>query len=155
VGEHVADLLAAEFGKMEELMNAPVERLAQVEGIGQERAGSIHRFFQSTTGRKSIEELRGLGLKLTEEARPTLKTGDSTSLAGKTFVVTGTLSRFSRDEIEDRIKQLGGKAVGSVSKKTDYVIAGEKAGSKLEKARQLGVTVLSEEAFENLIAGSG
>ena len=72
-------------------------------------------------------------------------------LSGKTFVVTGTLTRYSRDEIEDLIKKLGGKSTGSVSKKTDYVVAGEKAGSKLEKAKALGVPVLTEENFDKLI----
>src|SRR5262249_55126365 len=140
---------------IDDLMNAPVERLAQVEGIGQERAESIHRFFQSTAGRKAIEELRSLGLKLTEDARPKPTSADGTPLAGKTFVVTGTLSRFSREKIEGRTKHRGGKPVGSVPKKKDYVIAGKKAGSKLEKARQLGVSVLSEKAFKNLMGGAG
>jgi DNA ligase (NAD+) len=151
VGDHVAELLANEFGNIDDLMSASVERLAQVEGIGQERAESIHRFFQSEAGRKTIDELRSLGLKLTEDRRPAPLTKDGQPLLGKVFVVTGTLSRYGREEIEALIKQLGGKAVGSVSKKTDYVVAGEKAGSKLDKAKQLGVPVLSEEAFEKLI----
>jgi DNA ligase (NAD+) len=150
VGDHVAELLAAEFGNIDALMNASVERLAQVEGIGQERAESIHRFFRSTAGRKTIDELRSLGLKLTEETRPPPAGKDDKRLAGKVFVVTGTLSRYGRQEIEDLIEKLGGKATGTVSKKTDYVVAGEKAGSKLDKARQLGVPVLSEEEFEKL-----
>ena len=153
VGEHVAELLAAKFGNMDDLMNASVERLAQVEGIGEERAGSIHKFFQSRAGRKTIEDLHSLGLKLTEDARPTPAQMGAADLTGKTFVVTGTLTKFSRDEIEGLIKQLGGKAAGSVSKKTSYVVAGENAGSKLGKAKQLGVPVLSEEEFEKLIGG--
>jgi DNA ligase (NAD+) len=154
VGEHVAEILAAEFSNMDDLMNASVERLAQVQGIGQERAESLHRFFQSTAGRKTIEELRSLGLKLTEDARPAPAAAGGGHLTGKTFVVTGTLSRYGRDEIEALIKKLGGKATASVSKKTDYVVAGEKAGSKLDKARKLGVPVLSEEEFEKLIQRS-
>jgi DNA ligase (NAD+) len=151
VGEHVAELLAAEFGTIDDLMNAPVERLAQVEGIGPERAESIHQFFQSTGGRKTMGELRSLGLKLTEDACPAPAAAGGTPLMGKTIVVTGTLVHYSREEIEQRIKELGGKATGTVSKKTDYVIAGEKAGSKLDKARQLGVPVLSEEEFDKLV----
>jgi DNA ligase (NAD+) len=151
VGEHVAELLAAEFGSMDDLMNASAERLAQVEGIGPERAASIHRFFHSAPGKKTIEDLRSLGVKLTEDAKLTPAALGGKDLTGKTFVVTGTLSRYSRDEIEGLIKSLGGKATGSVSKKTDYVIAGEKAGSKLDKARELGVTVLTEDEFDQLI----
>jgi DNA ligase (NAD+) len=151
VGDHVAELLAAEFGNIDDLMSASVERLAQVEGIGQERAESIHRFFKSKAGHKTINELRSLGLKLTDEARPAPAAAEH--LAGKVFVVTGTLSRYGRQEIEELIKKLGGKAASTVSKKTAYVVAGEKAGTKLDKARQLGVPVLSEEQFEKLIRG--
>jgi DNA ligase (NAD+) len=151
VGEHVAELLAAAFGAIDALMNASVERLAQVEGIGQERAESIHKFFHSSAGSKAVEDLRSLGVKLSEDARPTPAQVGGPDLAGKTFVVTGTLLKYGRDEIEGLIKKLGGKAAGSVSKKTNYVIAGEKAGSKLDKARELGVTVLSEAEFEKLI----
>jgi len=153
VGEHVAELLAAKFGNIDDLMTASAERLAQVEGIGEERAESIHQFFQTRGGRKTIEDLRGLGLKLTEDARPTPAQLGAADLTGKTFVVTGTLTKFSRDEIEGLIKKLGGKAAGSVSKKTSYVVAGENAGSKLTKAKELGVPVLSEEEFEKLIGG--
>jgi DNA ligase (NAD+) len=151
VGDHVAELLAAEFGNIDDLMHASVERLAQVEGIGQERADSIHRFFANPVGRKTIEELRGLGLKMAEDAHPAPADVGDAQLTGKVFVVTGTLARHSREEIESLIKQLGGKTTGSVSKKTDYVVAGDKAGSKLDKAKQLGVPVLSEEEFEKLI----
>jgi DNA ligase (NAD+) len=153
VGEHVAELLTDAFGHIDTLMEAPVERLAQVGGIGQERAESIHRFFRSAAGRQTIEELRSLGLKLTEDARPAIASGGGTPLTGKTFVITGTLSRYSREEIENFIKKLGGKTTASVSKKTDYVVSGDKAGSKLDKARQLGVQVLSEEDFEKLVSG--
>jgi DNA ligase (NAD+) len=148
VGDSVADLLAQEFGNIDELEKASKERLAQIEGIGPERAESIHQYFQSKQGKKLIDDLRSLGVKLTEEIKPKAKKG---GLAGKTFVVTGTLEKYSREEIEDLIKQHGGKATGSVSKKTDYVVAGEKAGSKLEKAHELGVKVLSEGEFEKLI----
>jgi DNA ligase (NAD+) len=153
VGEHVAELLAQEFGNIDPLMNATQERLGSVKGIGTVLADSIHRYFHSAAGRKTIESLRSFGLKLTEDARPSPKATGGPDLTGKTFVVTGTLSRYSREEIEGLIKRLGGKASGSVSKKTDYLVAGEKAGSKLDKARELGVKVLTEDEFDKLFGG--
>jgi DNA ligase (NAD+) len=119
-----------------------------VEGIGPERARHIHTFFHDG-GRQLVEELREQGLKLTEEKRAV--PAGSAGLTGKTVVVTGTLARHGREEIEALIRKLGGKPAGSVSKKTDYVVAGEKAGSKLAKAQQLGVPVLTEEEFERMI----
>jgi DNA ligase (NAD+) len=151
VGEHVAELLAAEFHTVDELLDASSERLAQVEGIGGERAESIHRFFKSTVGRKTIEELRSLGVKLHEDVGAVSAGGDAQTLSGKTFVVTGTLTRYSRQEIESLIKKLGAKATGSVSKNTDYVVAGDNPGSKMQKAQELGIRVLSEQEFEKLV----
>jgi DNA ligase (NAD+) len=151
VGETVADLLAQEFHTIDALLAAPEERLARVKGIGPVLAGSVHRFFQSMAGRKTIDDLKAAGVKLTEEPRARPVDVAGTDLAGKTFVVTGTLERYSRQEIEELIRQLGGKATGSVSKKTDYVVAGAEAGSKLEKARALGIQVLTEGQFEKLI----
>ncbi len=148
VGEAMAELITAEFPSIDALLAASKEELAAVKGFGPERADSLYHFFHNPDGEKLIQELRELGVKLTEDARAKPKGAD---LTGKTFVVTGTLQNLSRDEIEGLIKQLGGKATGSVSKKTDYVVAGENAGSKLEKARTLGVKVLSEEEFEKLI----
>jgi DNA ligase (NAD+) len=101
-----------------------------------------------------IEDFKELGLKLTEEPRDVAATAAAVggvSLAGKTLVVTGTLERYQRKEIEDLIKSLGGKAAGSVSKKTDYVVAGAEAGTKLDKAKELGVPVLTEAEFDKLI----
>jgi DNA ligase (NAD+) len=153
VGEHVADLLAQEFGTIDELMSAPVERLNQVQGVGAVLAESVHRYFQSAGGRKIVEDLRGHGVGFSEprKARPA---ADGADLSGKTFVVTGTLNNYSRDDIESLIKRLGGKATGTVSKKTDYVIAGDNAGRKLDKAKQLGVPVLTEAEFQKLIGPS-
>jgi DNA ligase (NAD+) len=150
VGEAVADLLAQDFGNIDDLMNAPEERLLQVEGIGPIMARDIHEYFQNPTHRAMIDELRELGIKMTEEpkARPAAGAAD---LSGKTFVATGTLKNRRRDEIEELIKKLGGKVAGSVSKKTDFVVAGENAGSKLEKANLLGVKVITEEEFEKMI----
>lgn len=149
VGDYVADLLAQEFGSVDDLLAASEERLAQVEGIGPRRAASIHNFFHSKAGEKTIAELRDLGVVMTEEKRAA-PVSDS-GIAGKTFVVTGTLKKYGRDEIEALIKSHGGKPSGSVSKKTDYVVAGEKAGSKLDKAKSLGVPVLTEDEFEKLV----
>jgi DNA ligase (NAD+) len=148
VGETVADLLAQEFGSIDALARASPERLSQVDGIGPVLAENVHRFFQDATNRAIIAQLRDSGVKLTEEAR---RAPPTSGLAGKTVVVTGTLEKYSRQEIEDLIKQHGGKAAGSVSKKTDYVVAGANAGSKLDKARQLGVPVLTEAQFDALL----
>jgi len=151
VGEHVAELLAEEFGSMDKLTSASVERLTRVPGIGPERAKSIHTFFHSDAGKAVIDDLRNLGIKLMEESHRKPAAKGATDLTGKTFVVTGTLEHYSREGIEDLIKSLGGKATGSVSKKTDYVVAGEKAGSKLDKAKELGVPILTETEFDELI----
>jgi DNA ligase (NAD+) len=151
VGETVADLLAQEFHSIDALMKPSLERLNQVKGIGPVLAQSVYEYFQSAAGKKIVGELREAGVKLTEEPRPTPAAAGGADLTGKTLVVTGTLTRYSREEIEGLIKKLGGKAAGSVSKKTDYVIAGEKAGSKLDKARELGVRVLTEDEFDKLI----
>jgi DNA ligase (NAD+) len=150
VGRSMAELLTRRFSNVKELMDASADELAQIEGFGPERAGRIHEFFHSTDGRKTIEELHDLGVKLTEKRSPAAKAAMAV-LAGKTVVVTGTLERYGREEIEDLIRSLGGKPSGSVSKKTDYVVAGDKAGSKLDKARALGVPVLTESEFERLI----
>jgi DNA ligase (NAD+) len=151
VGETVADLLAQEFGNIDHLMAAPLERLNTVKGIGPVLAESVHEFFQSADGKKQIRELRDAGVKLTEPKRPTPAQLGGVDLTGKSFVVTGTLKNYQREEIEALIRKLGGKATGSVSKKTDYVVAGEIAGSKLDKARELGVAVLTEDQFQELI----
>lgn len=154
VADSMADILAQEFLTIDDLMNAPVERLMQVEGVAEERAKAIHGYFQTDTVRNMIADFKEIGLKLTEEKRQVAANAAAiggVSLAGKTFVVTGTLAKYERGEIEDLIKKLGGKASGSVSKKTDYLIAGEKAGSKLDKAKELGVQVLTETEFETLI----
>ena len=151
VGEHIADILAQEFGNMDALMNAPAERLAHVEGIGPERAEAVYKFFQSEQGRRTVEELKELGLDLTEKIREVPAAALASGIAGKTFVVTGKMVHQTRPEIEALIKSLGGKAAGSVSKKTDYVIAGDDAGSKLAKARELGIQVLTEDEFQKLI----
>ncbi len=151
VADSMADELAQAFGNIDALMEATEERLSQVEGIGPERARRIHEYFQSPLGRQLIAEFRELGLKLTEPKRKA--PAGAADLTGKTVVVTGTLEHFQREEIEALIRKLGGKPAGSVSKKTDFVVAGAKAGSKLDKARQLGVKVLTEAEFQAMVGG--
>jgi DNA ligase (NAD+) len=120
-----------------------------VKGFGPKRAKFVSDYFHSPTGEKLVQELREAGVKLTHDKKAAPAGG--LPLAGKTLVVTGTLLHYDRDGIEQLIKSLGGKATGSVSKKTDYLIAGEKAGSKLDKAKELGVPVLTEAEFDALI----
>jgi DNA ligase (NAD+) len=151
VGESVAELLANEFGDIEGLMQASADRLSQIEGIGPERAESIHQFFHSEAGKKIVEDLQAVGVKLTHGVKSKSKHTGGADLSGVTFVVTGTLENYGRQDIEDLIKELGGKVTSSVSKNTDFVVAGDKAGSKLEKAQQLGVKVLSEKEFGKFI----
>jgi DNA ligase (NAD+) len=146
VGDRNARLLAEEFGGIDKLLKAPEKRRARIPGLGPVVARSVYQFFHSEAGRKTVEELRGFGVKMTEE--PAAKrAGAKGKLAGRTLVVTGTLEGFTRDEVEDLIHRLGGKAASSVSRKTDYVIAGAEPGNKLDKARQLDVKVLSEKEF--------
>jgi DNA ligase (NAD+) len=148
VGEAMAPLLAQEYPSIDALLAASQDELARIKGFGPKRAESIYKFFHSPAGEKLVEDLRTAGVKLTEDVRPKVKGG---ALEGKTVVVTGTLERYSRKQIEDVIALHGGKATGSVSKKTDYVVVGEEAGSKLDKARELGIPTLSEDEFEKLI----
>ncbi len=154
VGETVAELLADAFGTIDALLDASAERLAKINGIGPVLAESIHKYFHTLASRKTIDDLKALGVKLTQDAKLKPGAAGGADLTGKTLVVTGSLTKYGREDIEGLIKQLGGKAAGSVSKKTDYVVAGEKAGSKLDKARELGVPVLTEEEFEKLIGRS-
>jgi DNA ligase (NAD+) len=151
VGEGVAELLAEEFLSIDAMREAGVERLSQVAGIGPILAESVHAWCRSDAGKKMLDDLQSLGLKLTQDAKPKPAEVGGSDLTGKTFVVTGTLAKYERSEIEALIKSLGGKATGSVSKNTDYVVAGEKAGSKLDKAKSLGVPVLTETEFEKMI----
>ena len=146
IGEHNARLLAEEFGAISALMLSSETRLAQIPGIGPIVAESVYRFFRSEAGRAAIRSLESYGVIMTEKMHPKLP-GAKHQFEGKTFVVTGTLDRFSRLEIEALIHRMGGKSTSSVSRKTDYVVAGSNPGSKLNKARDLGIAVLSEEEF--------
>jgi DNA ligase (NAD+) len=149
VGGSMAELLADAFPSMDELMAKTEEELAGVKGFGPKRAKVVYDFLHSTDGQKLVQDLRASGVKMTQDKK--VAPAGGLPLAGKTLVVTGTLSKYGRTEIEELIKSLGGKATGSVSKKTDYVVVGADAGSKAAKAQELGVPTLTEEAFDQLI----
>ena len=149
VGEATAQALAQHFGTLEAIMAAMPEALTQVPDVGPVVAAEVHAFFRQPHNREVIDGLRAAGVAWPEVARPA---AERQPLAGKTIVLTGTLSR-PRDQIKEELTALGAKVAGSVSKRTDYVIAGEDAGSKLEKARALGVPFLDEDGLAKLIGG--
>ena len=151
VGITVARVLAERFGSMDALRAASLETLAQTDEVGDVIAASVHEFLSSDLGAHIVDDLIMSGLKMDVDQAAAAKV--STLLEGKTLVVTGKLVEYTRDEIKGLIKQHGGKAGSSVSSKTDYLVAGEKAGSKLAKAESLGVPVLTEAQFRNLIEG--
>lgn len=146
VGIQNAEILAEHFGSINAIKKATVEELTTIDQIGPVLAESICQYFSDDDNIKLIDKLIAVGINPEYK-----KTKQSDALAGKTFVVTGTLEKFSRSEIEKAIKQNGGKVSSSVSKKTDYVLAGAEAGSKLEKAQQLGVKIITEKEFLKMI----
>ena len=148
VGANVAELLAQEFGSIQALATAPVEKIAEISGIGPKIAESVHEFFSISENVAVIERLRQAGVML-EEEKPENELPQT--LAGLTFVLTGTLEHFTRDEAGAQLKAMGAKVSGSVSKKTSFVVAGEAAGSKLTKAESLGVPVLDETALQQIL----
>lgn len=150
VGSVVAETLAQRYASLFDLMDAPVAALSEIEGIGPKIAASVHDWFAVAPNRALIHKFAAAGVQVAE-AR-TVEPVAAKPLAGMTFVVTGTLPVFSREEAHAFIKQHGGKVAGSVSSKTTYLVAGEAAGSKLAKAQELGVTVLSEEELKRLVA---
>jgi DNA ligase (NAD+) len=148
VGNRGAHVLATSFGSLEALAEASVEQLSEVNEIGPVIAESVHDFFHNAAGRHVIAELKKAGLDpKMDVVKAATEPSAELPLAGQSIVVTGTLPTLDRTEIEELIVKLGGKASGSVSKKTSFLVAGESAGSKLDKANALGVTVLSEEEF--------
>ncbi len=146
IGGQTAQDLAEHFGSLDALMNASEGELDGVEQIGEKVAQSVYEFFHDDRNGAVIEQLKAAGLK---PEPPEVRRSDK--LAGKTIVVTGTLEHFSRQQIEQAIRQAGAKASGSVSKKTDYVLAGEDPGSKLDKAKKLGVEIIDEQRFMKMI----
>jgi DNA ligase (NAD+) len=151
VGETTAKDLARYFGALDPIMNASVEQLLEVPDVGPVVAESLHTFFQQPHNREVVEQLRACGVTW-EEGQPAARAPKP--LAGKTIVLTGTLPTLSRDEAKDLLEAAGAKVAGSVSKKTDYVVAGAEAGSKLDKARELGVAILDEQGLKDLLHGS-
>ena len=148
VGEHVAEVLADRFGSLERIRDASEEELSEVTEIGPVIARSIAKFFQQPKNRAVLRKLRDAGVSPQEMAA----TEARAELAGKTFVFTGALETFTREEAEEKVRSLGGRAASSVSRSTDFVVAGEAAGSKLQQARDLGITVLTEEEFLQMIS---
>jgi DNA ligase (NAD+) len=146
VGERAARLLAEHFGSVDHLADARVEEIAAIHGIGPRIAESVRLFFDQPANRTAVERLRKVGVVLEESARP----AGPRPLAGRTFVLTGALDTMSRDDAKARIARLGGRVTSTVSRKTDYVVAGAEPGSKLDDARRLGVTVLDEPGFLEL-----
>jgi DNA ligase (NAD+) len=141
VGEATAKALARHFGKLDAIMDATEEQLVGVSDVGPIVAKSLRTFFDQAHNREVVEQLRACGVTW-EEGEPAAATPKH--LLGKTFVITGTLPTLSRDQAKDMVEAAGGKVAGSVSKKTDYVVAGTDAGSKLIKAQELGVAVIDE-----------
>ena len=150
VGETVAKKLARATGSIDRLMSMSAEELTQIEDIGPRIAASIVEYFADERNLAIVERLRGYGLQMSmPESDSTMR---SDRLAGKSIVISGTFSRHSRDEYKDLIEQNGGKNVGSISKKTDYVLAGENMGpAKLEKASKLGIPIIDEDTFLKMI----
>lgn len=146
VGKETADILAGEFQGLDDIASADLDVLAKIDGIGEIIARSIYDFFRNENNVKMIEELKHIGVNPVSSVKP-----KSDKLSGKVFVLTGTLQNMTRDEAGEIIKSHGGKTSSSVSKKTSYVLAGENAGSKLEKAQNLGVIILTENDFLEMI----
>jgi DNA ligase (NAD+) len=146
VGERAARLLADHFGSIDRVATATVEEVAEIHGIGPRIAESVRLFFDQPANQKAVEHLREVGVVLEEATRP----AGPKPLAGKTFVLTGTLDAMSRDDAKARIARMGGRVTSAVSRKTHYIVAGADAGSKLDDAKRLGVTVLDEPAFLDL-----
>ncbi len=148
VGEQTSQALADRFGSIEALADSSEEELAGVTDVGPVVASSVARFFREPENREVLLKLREAGVA-TQSAGPMQS---RPGIAGKTFVFTGALERFTREDAEEKVRRLGGKASSSVSRNTDFVVAGEGAGSKLEKARELGTTVLTEKEFEEMVS---
>ncbi len=152
VGDSMAELITEQFPSIDQLIAASKEQLMKVAGFGPTRAESLYNFFHSPEGEKLVQELRDLGLKLTED----VKARAGNALLGKTIVATGKLEKYTREQINAAIKLYGGKPGSSVSKSTDYLLAGtgNETRGKLEKARQLNVPIINEEEFEKMISAA-
>lgn len=152
MGQHIARVLARRFGTLAAIMAADRETFEGVHEIGPEIAASLTSFFEEPHNRRVIDRLLELGLTIETPAQREGTIGQARRpLENKTFVFTGGLARFSRDEAKRRVEELGGRAASSVSKRTDYVVAGTDPGSKVEDAKRLGVRILSEAEFATLL----
>jgi len=149
VGSQNAAILAGDFGSIDAIAAASADELQASEGVGERIAESVSFFFAQKPNRAIVERLRRAGVVMTAPKRARAAAG---KLAGKTFVLTGTLPTLTRDEASALIVEAGGKVTGSVSKKTDYVVAGSEAGSKLAKAEQLAIPILDEDGLRGLLA---
>ena len=147
VGAKASKLLAKKYKSMDKLIEAPVEELSEIKDIGEVMAKSIEEFFNQEQTKDLIEKLKQAGVNMNYQEQE----GEDNRFEGKTFVLTGSLEKYTRGEASNIIEKLGGKTSGTVSKKTDYVLAGEEAGSKLTKAQSLGVTIITEAEFEKMI----
>jgi DNA ligase (NAD+) len=146
IGSQSAQILAEHFGSLEALTSADQEELAEIDQIGPVMAESVYDYFRNEKNSEIIQQMLAAGVN--PEQHQAKRSGN---LTGKTIVVTGTLKKFSRQQVQQTIRQAGGKPAGSVSKKTDFVLAGENAGSKLDKANKLGVEIINEEQFMEMI----
>jgi DNA ligase (NAD+) len=149
VGQHLAKVLARHFGSLDRLIGANEEELLDLKEVGPQVAGSVVAFFGNPENRRNIERLLASGVM--PEAMPVLH---EPTLVGMTFVLTGTLSSLTRVQAKAQIERLGGKAAGTVSSRTSYVVAGENPGSKLDKARNLGIEIIDEEGLKEIV-GAG
>ena len=150
IGIKTAKTLASKYETMDNLMNASVGEMAEIEDVGQIMADSVYTFFQQEQTIDLINRLKQAGVNMRCVGAGLVPAQD-TRFKSKTFVLTGTLEKYTREEASDIIEKFGGKTSSSVSKKTDYVLAGEEAGSKLTKAQELGIIILTEEEFDTMI----
>tara|TARA_B100001248_G_C27296100_1_gene414873 strand:- start:236 stop:931 length:696 start_codon:yes stop_codon:yes gene_type:complete len=148
VGKQAAKDLESSFKSMEQLQAAPYSELIQINGIGATMAESIRSWFDDPDNQTMLSKLKADGLNMETQSAAA---EEKQALAGKTFVITGKFAELTRDQLSEWIEQYGGKVSSSVSSKTDYIVAGESAGSKLDKAQKLGITIISDQALKQLI----
>ncbi len=151
MGVHTSEVITRYYPTLDKFKIASLEELIEINEIGPKIAESIILFFKEKENLAIIERLRSAGLNLGQEEEKIRKEKEVQILEGKQFVLTGTLEDFTRTQVKEIISKLGGRVTGSVSKKTDYVIAGEDPGSKYQKAQELGVTIINEEEFKKII----
>ena len=146
IGQKAAKLLSDRFRTLDAIANASVEEISEIEGFGGIMAESVFAYFALEESKKLVSEIKALGIN-TSNLKEDMPVSTDSPIYGKTFVITGTLPNYKRSEAASMIESFGGKVASSVSKKTDYVLAGEEAGSKLTKAQSLGITIIDEAAF--------